>query len=207
MSESETFLLSPKQFFEGLVDKGFERRKIEVRPAVRSYLVDLLQFYLDAKNLFEDESINESGVRRPKTLAEIYMVANQSDSATKVEMLKKMADRCLYVSGFFSDSLQRKIVDVDYYCDMGGAAYRDLASCMREEMMAEVYKTFSVRFVEFVDVLNVVSHSTAFASNQNLLRLYEKYIRTGSQLARDQLIEQGVLTVPLEGLGGNTFKT
>ncbi len=203
---SDTFLLSPKMFFENLVDKGLERRRVDARPAVRTYLIDLLQFYLDAKNLFDNESPTESGQRRPKTLAEMYLIANQSDAATKADMLKRMADRCLYVSGFFSDSLQRKIVDIDYYCDMGGAAYRDLAHCTREDILAEVYRTFAVRFVDYVDVLNVVSQTTAFASNQNLLRLYEKYIRTGSQMARDQLIEQGVLTVPNDGSSSGGYK-
>ena len=38
--------------------------------------------------------------------------------------LKQIGDVSLFVSGFFSDSLRRKLVDVDYYVSIGGVAYQ-----------------------------------------------------------------------------------
>lgn len=185
--------VSPGDFFKDLVRQGFVQRKLETFPHVETYLVDLLQHYLDAKNLF-DPDYDEQGRKVPKTLAEMYLHANNSqDQVVKVELLKKLGDRSLYMSGFFGDSLQRKIVDVDYYVNMGGVAYATLASCVREDTTAKVYSTISRRFIDFVDVLTYISHSSFIKSNESVLRLYDRYMTTGSELAREKLTEMGVL--------------
>jgi len=179
-----------------MVQKGLTQRKIQTYPLVESYLVNLLQYYLDARNLFESEYANESGQRNPQTLAEMYLIAQNAEPPTKAEMLRKLGDRTLYISGFFGDSLSRKIVDIDYYAEIGGAAYASLAHCTREDTMAKVYNTFSSRFLEFVDVLTYISHHSFVKSDESILRLYDRYMRTGSELAREKLVEMGVLTLP-----------
>jgi len=185
--------LSPGDFFKDIVRQGFAQRKLETYPHVETYLVDLLQHYLDAKNLF-DPDFDEQGRKIPKTLAEMYLHANNSqDQSVKVELLKKLGDRSLYMSGFFGESLQRKIVDVDYYVNMGGAAYATLASCVREDTTAKIYSTISRRFIDFVDVLTYISHNSLINSNESVLRLYDRYMTTGSELAREKLTEMGVL--------------
>lgn len=185
--------ISPGDFFKNLVRQGFAQRKLETYPHVETYLVDLLQHYLDAKNLF-DPDYDEQGRKVPKTLAEMYLYANNAqDQKVKVELLKKLGDRSLYMSGFFGDSLQRKIVDVDYYVNMGGVAYATLATFVREDTTAKVYSTISRRFIDFVDVLTYISHSSLIKSNESVLRLYDRYMTTGSELAREKLTEMGVL--------------
>lgn len=187
--------ISPGDFFKNLVRQGFAQRKLETYPHVETYLVDLLQHYLDAKNLF-DPDYDEQGRKVPKTLAEMYLYANNAqDQKVKVELLKKLGDRSLYMSGFFGDSLQRKIVDVDYYVNMGGVAYATLATFVREDTTAKVYSTISRRFIDFVDVLTYISHSSLIKSNESVLRLYDRYMTTGSELAREKLTEMGVLPV------------
>lgn len=167
-------------------------------PHVESYLVRLLQYYLDARNLYEDPYVNETGQRTPQTLAEAYLIAQNSDLPVRVEMLRKLGDKTLYISGFFGDSLSRKIVDIDYYAEIGGAAYASLAHCTREDTLAKVYSTFSQRFLEFVDVLTYISHQSLVKSDESILRLYERYMRTGSELAKEKLVEMGVLTLPTD---------
>lgn len=189
--------LSPRQHFTELVEAGFARLRIQTYPAVQSYLVDLLEHYLDTRNLYPEET-DESGKSRPLTMAEMWLTAGGLTLPERTDMLKRMGDRALYISGFFSESLQRKIVDVDYYAEMGGAAYASLADCVREDTAAQVYRVFSSRFLEFADVLAFISQRSFVQSDENLLRLYEKYLRTGSEVAREALIEKGVLTVGRE---------
>lgn len=188
--------VSPEGYFQELVQKGLNQRKIQTFPLVETYLVNLLQYYLDARNLFESEYIDESGQRAPQTLAEMFLLAQSADSFARMEMLRKLGDRTLYISGFFGDSLSRKIVDIDYYADIGGAAYASLARYTREDTMARVYGAISERFLDFVDVLTYISHQSLVKSDQSILRLYERYMRTGSELAREKLAEMGVVTVP-----------
>jgi hypothetical protein len=65
----------------------------------------------------------------------------------------------------------------------------------REDRLAKVFKTFSQQFLEFVDVLKYISHRSFVQTDQNILRLYERYLRTGSDLDREKLQEMGVLAV------------
>lgn len=94
--------------------------------------------------------------------------------------------------------MSRKLVDLDYYAGMGGAAYASLADCVREDAVSQVYRIFSQRFVDFVDVLAYISQQASVHNDQGLLRLYDRYMRTGSELAKEQLIEMGVLTLPTD---------
>lgn len=188
------FLVSSKEYFAEMVETGLQKRNLRVYPSVQNYLVGLLEYYLDARNLFQN-SVTEAGQRRPDTLAEMLLTAVNSQPREKTELLKQLADRSLYISGFFGDSLKRKIIDVDYYADMGGTAYATLADCATEDTTAQVYRTFSRQFIDFVDVLSFISEQTHVQTDQDLLRLYDKYMRTGSELAKEKLVELGVLTL------------
>lgn len=192
-TNSPELLLSSREYFVQMVESGFCYRKIKTIPSVAAYLVELLEFYLDARNLY-DEPRNEFGQRNPTTLAEMYLVAANSVHSEKINLLKKMADRTLYISGFFGDSLHKKTVDVEYYVNMGGVAYRSLSECVRQDTVAHLYATISKRFVDFVEVLSYVSDQSLTHNDRSLLQLYERYIRTGSEAARQKLVEMGVMT-------------
>lgn len=188
--------VSPQGYFTEVVKKGLEQRRIKTYPHVETYLVNLLQHYLDARNLFEHDVDETTGKKSPQTLAEMMLIAHNSEMPQRIEILKKLADRSLYISGFFGDSLNRKVVDIDYYANMGGAAYASLAQYSKEDSVAKVYGIFSKQFMDFVDVLTVISHGSLVKSNESILRLYDRYMRTGSELAKEKLEEMGVLTVP-----------
>ena len=184
--------ISPREFFSEMVDQGIKKRRIKTHPSAKTYLVQILEHYLDAKNLFENEASEISG-RKYDTLAEQFLLANQSPTSERVGMLKKLGDRSLYISGFFGDSLARKVVDIDYYANMGGAAYASLADCVQEDTAAAVYRIFSVQFLDFVEVLSYISHESMIQTDQSVLRLYDRYLRTGSASAHEKLVEMGIL--------------
>ena len=91
-------------------------------------------------------------------------------------------------------------MDLDYYTQIGSAAYSNLASWTREDTLSSVFTVFSKRFSDFVDVLNYVSEKSLIQSDPDVLRLYDRYLRTGSELAREKLTELGVVTLPKEQL-------
>jgi hypothetical protein len=187
---SNSLFVSPKDYFTELIESALVKRSLQVQPSVKSYLISLLEFYVPATN-FDDQS---------KTLAEMYLSASQLEYNEKVEKLKRLADRSLYVTGFFGDSLNRKIVDVDYYMEIGESAYALLAATVREDLKARIFKTFSSQFSTYVDVLTVVSQQSFVKGDESVLRLYEKYLKTGSELAKEKLIEVGVLNLSSESL-------
>jgi hypothetical protein len=189
-TKGAALLVSAKDFFSVLVDDALEARRVETFPLVRDYLVRLLEGFLRA----DDSRDSADGPRPPiRTLAETLLHASQLDTGPRHELLKRLGDTSLYVSGFFGDSLHRKIVDIDYYVSIGGLAFGTLAKETREDLQAQMYDEVSNRFLDYVDVLTVVSQRSMIRSDQDVLRLYSRYLTTGSELARDQLIERGLL--------------
>lgn len=187
-------LVSAQDYFKSLVNEGLEARQVKAPLSVQGYLVNLLSYYLKTQNLFKAQVVDsESSSPHPQTLAEMYLLAQQSDQSMKLNLLRELGDRALYVGGYFGESLKRKIIDIDYYIQMGEAAYRQLSTEHYDEELGQVYWTLSSRFVDYIDVLTVISHKVSTHSDKDLLRLYENYIKTGSQLAKERLLEAGVL--------------
>lgn len=188
----DQLLTTAQEYFQEKVEEALAHCKVSTYPLVRQYLVQLLQFYMNSEHLFAKDS--ESGRQKIETRAEMWLKAANAQMPEKSDLLKKLGDTSLYISGFFGDSLKRKLVDLDYYVEIGGSAYSTLATLTEEDTYARVYEEFSGRFVAFVDVLTYISQQAMVQSNKDLLRLYDRYIATGSDLAREQLIEQGLLT-------------
>lgn len=193
MGHQSTALLfeHPREYFAGQVDGALKRLKFEPLPQSRSYLVDLLEHYMFSENLFPPEE------RRQDTLAEMWLKAQNIAGPQRTDLLKKLGDSSLYISGFFGESLSRKIVDIDYYVDMGGVAYRALASAA-DGPRSQMFGEFSARFGEFVDVLTCISQEALVQTDGDLLKLYSRYMATGSRLAEEQLVEKGLLVVPAD---------
>ena len=105
---------------------------------------------------------------------------------------KQIGDLSLFISGFFLDSLNRKLVDVDYYVSIGGCAY-NILSRAESDTFSPVFAELGEKFVGFVDVLTEVSERTSCSSNTDLLRLYEKWLKTGSRRSGQLLVERGVV--------------
>lgn len=190
--------LTPEAHFTEVVKEACENRQIKTQPMVEVYLVRLLQHYLDSKNLHSTQT--DSSERPPETFAEMYLQALNAESNKRRELMRVVADKSLYLTGFFGDSFQRKTVDIEYYADIGSAAYSNLHTWCRADGLSPVYKIFSKRFMDFVEVLSYISEKSQVQADQNVLRLYDRYLRTGSELAREKLNELGVVTLPKEQL-------
>jgi hypothetical protein len=178
-------------FFREVVVDAFAQRKVKTFPLAESYLIKLLTHFVSTNHLFDVDS--ESGLHRQETLAEMFLKATSDERGPRVDLLKKLGDVSLYVSGVFGDSLNNKTVDIDYYADMGGLAYSNLASIVKEDTFRHLYREYSERFLDYVEVLNFVSQKVFIQNNENLLRLYERYVRTGSEIAKETLIERGII--------------
>jgi hypothetical protein len=112
-----------------------------------------------------------------------------------------MGDTALFVSGFFADSLQRKLADVTYYRAMGGRAYARLSQETASSFAPAVFDELSGRFGEFADVLWEVSEASRIQnSSHSIVQLYERWLQTGSPRSAQLLASQGI--TPMAGEGG-----
>lgn len=176
---------TPAEYFRELVESALQRQHLQAGNLTEYYLVNLLCQYvrLDARS-----SLGDYG----EPLAIRLVRALETGGSEQRARLRSLADFSLFMSGFFSDSLARRAVDVDYYKSMGEYAYGSL-SRWEDDGFAEVFAELARKFVGYMDVLADVSDRTALASRADVLRLYEKWLRTGSSRDGQRLVERGVL--------------
>ncbi len=168
------------EFFKELVDGALARQGLNAGELTAYYVVNLLAGFLQ-------RPANED-----QPLAVRFARALEGGGVQQRASLREIGDISLFVSGFFSDSLRRKLVDVDYYVAIGGSAYNAL-SRFDSDTLSPVFGELADKFVGFVDVLSEVSERTSCASNLDLLRLYERWVKTRSPRSGQLLVERGVV--------------
>ncbi len=191
--------ITPEEHFSEVVREACVERHVKTHPQIEAYLVQILKHYVISKN-FHQPLESDTDSKPPETFAEMYLLALSSEATKKKELMRTVAEKSLYLTGFFADSLQKKIVDIDYYTQIGSAAYSNLASWTKEDTLSSVFNVFARRFTDFVYVLNYVSEKSLIQSDPDVLKLYDRYLRTGSEMAREKLAELGVVTLPKEQL-------
>ena len=175
---------SPVEFFKEQVEGAMQRQHLHASDWTVYYIVNLLASFVLPARLEQMNAHEPLGVRLARALA--------AEGGPTRDDLRHIADNSLFLAGFFGDSLQRRLVDVDYYISLGGYAYSRLAS--HDDAFADVFGELAEKFVPVVDVLSDISDRSR-SSNRDVLRLYERWLRTGSERDRLLLAEKG-LTAP-----------
>ena len=181
------------EYFQHSVDDALKHLGVGAASETAHYLVNLLTTFLHTEHLYErtDEGLAF------KPLAMHYACAVEETSLEgRNRALQRLGDIALFIAGVFSGSLNRKLVDVDYYIAMGGSAYAHLSETSGGGMwlraLRGVFGELADNFVIFVDVLGEVSEQSRMSSNVDIMRLYELWLRTGSERAARKLRQLGI---------------
>lgn len=182
-----------REHFHQSLDNALKLNAVSAAQETVLYLVELLVHFLRSDRLFET---TEEGLRiRPLALHYLDAVEGTT-SREREQALRRLGDIALFVAGVFTDSFERKPVDVDYYVAMGGSAYGYLAeggcASRRGRALAPTFAELSAKFTDFVDVLADLSDHALMQRNANILRLYEIWLRTGSRRAARRLRALGI---------------
>jgi len=185
---------SLREFFKDSVSAAMAANQVAVDHDTEHYVVNLLTLFARAEAFHDPQ--DSSPRQRPLAL----MLADALDAATAAERvfgLQRLGDVSLFVAGFFADSLQESVVDIDYYVSMGGGAYSTLSAhtrgTLRGRAFGAVFAELGEKFQPLVDVLNDVRDQAVATSDADVLRLYDVWLKTGSQRAARLLRETGVL--------------
>ena len=194
MTDSEPTLITSmnvREHFQDCLGSALRNQDVPASFETQSYIVNLLTEFALADKVFEQTSDG----RDIKALAFMYGEAVESaDPLTQRTALKRLGDIALFISGLFSDSLNRKLVDVDYYIAMGGSAYSYLVDSGRGGYaMGDVYAELAGKFVAFVDVLAEIAEASGASRDTDILRSYEIWLRTGSDRAARRLRSAGIV--------------
>jgi len=176
--------LKPIEHFKELVATAIRAQKVKTNELAEHYLSTLLASFVYSENVASEP------------LAITYIKALNAEKAIQLRLMKQLGDIALFTSGFFSDSLSRKIVDLDYYILMGTASYGWLAlmhgEAKRPGAVNALFSELSGKFTAFVDVLNEVSEKSRLTSSKDVLRIYERWLRTKSRQAEKLLRGLGI---------------
>lgn len=183
---------SLQEFFKDSVAAAMAKQGVAAGDHTAYYVVNLLTLFA------RHETLYERGAPGPglQPLALLLAAAAESrDREARNAILRRVGDTSLFVAGFLGDGFARKLVDVDYYIDMGGAAYGRLSDDVRGtrdgRAFGTVFAELAAKFPDFVDVLAEIRDSGRVAAI-DVLRLYELWLRTGSKRAGRLLREHGL---------------
>jgi hypothetical protein len=193
---------SLREFFRDAFHAASEHQNLGIDEQAEQYVVNLLTMFSRADALYER---TPEGLRI-KPLAQ--MLADSLDAPSAIARqrgLQRLGDVSLFIAGFFARSFARKLIDIDYHIAMGGGAYSSLADTMQRSMsgrcVASLYAQLAHKFQRLVDALNEVSEMSYRHTDADILRLYEIWMKTGSQRAHGLLKQLGVQPVKQGGWG------
>jgi hypothetical protein len=177
---------TPAEYFKDLVESSLSRQHLRTSALTEYYLVDLLCRFVrpDRRIPFHEDMGEPLALRLRRAL--------ESGGMEQRARLRNLGDVSLFTSGFFSDSLNRRAVDVDYYVSMGEYAYGSLGR-RDTDAFGEVFTELARKFVAYMDVLADISERTGGAGSTDVLRLYERWLRTGSVRDGQRLVDRGVI--------------
>jgi hypothetical protein len=181
-----------KEFFRDSLHTALEHQHVSVEDQTEHYVVNLLTIFARSEALYEQTADGP----RLKPLVVMLSEALEARSLQERQRgLQRLGDVSLFIAGFFAQSFARKLIDIDYHIAMGGRAYGTLADALnrgRSRALAGVFAELAAKFQPLVDALNELSETAHRHSDKDILRLYELWMKTGSQRAHGLLRALGV---------------
>lgn len=167
MSERFSIIKSPEEFFNELVESSVNQQGLGLDQQLRAYLVYLLSENVDPETLLKK---NKKHPYADQALILTLKQAQSQINETNRQMLKYVGDYCLYVTGYFNESLKRKIVNASYYTSIGGEAFRSLSFASRKSSLSSLYYDIFKNFIDLVNILKNVSIMTVNKDDTYLLK-------------------------------------
>jgi hypothetical protein len=186
-------------FFGELVEEAVEERGVNPTDVARAYLTGLLADYARPGALSRDT------LERPFTL--LLAEAHESAAAERFERFRALGDGALYVRGLFWEHLETRGIALRYVSSVGARAYDCARNVLHRGGTAssatDVFGELAERFDGFVELLVAVADrlvARGATSNAGMVKLYERWLRTGSRALGEALVARGL--VPMRARAG-----
>lgn len=183
-------------YFKDPVSEAIRGKDVEASPAIETYLVQLLSDF--AKPSEE----TTSSMSEPLTF--LLRDAMAATGSTRFKKLQSLGDGVLYDIGFFGQALRGR--DREYVVHVGASAYEHAAQMLRtgqgRAAGPDVLSELARKFERFVEVLAYVSDwvlAKSASGHQGVVLLYDRWLRTGSAVLKNELGQRGLLAVPNRG--------
>jgi len=182
-------------FLEG-VEAACKNQGLSPSAATKSYVAGVLADFVRP----EAHVALQEALERPLTL--VLEDALATPPQERFEKLKGLGDGTLYVSGFFGEHLERRGLDDDFAASIGGYAYRTAGGMLRggADDGFDLFGELAERFRALVSVIAEIADSTSLGmrSSSGALRLYERWLKSGSERLDRELTAAGLAPLHLK---------
>jgi len=181
-----------REFFRDSLHTALQHQHVAVEDQTEHYVVNLLTLFSRSEALYDQ---TPEGARLKPLVVMLSEALEAPSSGDRHRGLQRLGDVSLFVAGFFAQSFARKLIDIDYHIAMGGRAYGTLAEALarsRSRVLGQVFAELAEKFQPMVDALNEVSETSHRHTDEDILRLYEIWLKTGSHRSYEILKQLGV---------------
>lgn len=182
-------------FFEDLVRDALASEKVSLDEPCVLYLAKLCAEFARNETLFGADQRGEPGT---PALVSLYQRAQSADRGLRFHAYRHLGDVSLVVSGLFTPHIERarSLVGVDYYVQMGAAAYDSASTLARPTGFSSVLSRLAAEFRRLVEVLTRVAEQTTLPVARDVAALYERFFRLPeSEELRRRLLVNGAIPV------------
>lgn len=185
------------EFFRDALADALNSQHVELDEHTAHYVVSLLVLYSRTEVSHQDTRPGQRWV----SLVDLLTQASSTNSPVEREaLLQRLGDVSLFVAGFFAHGFARRLIDVDYHVAIGGRAYGTLAATPMSgprRALSTVFGELARKFQLVVDALGEIADSARVWGPDDVLRLYELWLKTGSKRAQGLLQQLGVAPAPV----------
>lgn len=172
-------------FFDGLSEIN-KKSLCPVPESIIYYSSDVLDKFALSEDFFE----TSDGKVREKILGMKLLEASQFDREEQKRIYKEVGDMSLMVCGYFAESVNRKLVDREYYMQLGKMAYSHLNNVTPKFFdIPHFYGMVSTCFDSLTTLMSILASKERGHENN----LVFKKVMKGEELTDAELLSSGIL--------------
>ena len=175
--------IQPRQFFQEKITAAQAKNNIAIDTDVEFYLITLLCDFIQPSS--------PHLLQLDKPLALFLKETLEAPPHEQTLRFKILGDLSLYVSGYFQESFNRRVIDVDYYITVGSIAYRTAATRVGNSSR-HVYEKLSQNFAALVELVAEVAVIPTQTHAVDILATYDRWTRSNSQRLLRMLLDIGI---------------
>ena len=121
------------------------------------YSSTVMERFGESKNYFQE---SDEGKLSEKVLGEKLLKSSSLPKKRQINELKDIGETSLFLCGYFSDSLNRKLVDTSYYRQIGSTSYKKLNALLPSVFeLKDFYGLVAKFFDALAAMMSVVAQS------------------------------------------------
>ncbi|HXH74350.1 MAG TPA: hypothetical protein VNJ08_05265 [Bacteriovoracaceae bacterium] len=167
-------------FFEGLVEIN-KKSLCPVPESLIFYSSDVLDKFSLSQDFFE---VSDGKVRE-KILGMKLLEAAHLSREEQTRVYKEVGDMSLMVCGYFSESINKKIIDTQYYAQLGKMAYGHLNNVIPS--LLDIPSFYGMVATSFEPITTLMSILASTSRGQDNHHLFQRLMRNEHVSDREML--------------------